>query len=266
MHSVQLLNQLVENHQVLAYLVIFIGLILEGEVVVITAGVLIHLGALDFTTAFLFIIGGSFAKTFSFYYLGLFIYEKYSHSSFMKYIEKRVAYFMPRFKQKPFWSIFVSKFISGINYMILILAGFSRINIRTCLKAEVISTFVWAPLLLSLGYFFSQTAITLSKEVGKFSLVIFFFVVAFIFLDKLVAGFWRIIVYMKNGFNINIEENINENKYESNNEVRYENKCENKNEIRYENNYESKNENKNDENKNKKNNENKNENRYEKKS
>ena len=70
MYTVKLLTTLVENHQILAYTVIFLGLIFEGEVVVITTGVLAYLGALDFTLSLVFIFTGSFVKTFVLYYLG----------------------------------------------------------------------------------------------------------------------------------------------------------------------------------------------------
>ena len=55
MHVANILNNIVENHQIFAYVVIFLGLIFEGEIILISAGILAHLGALDFgITLFLF--------------------------------------------------------------------------------------------------------------------------------------------------------------------------------------------------------------------
>ncbi|MFA5095236.1 MAG: hypothetical protein WC447_01050 [Candidatus Paceibacterota bacterium] len=209
MHTVQVLNQLVGEHQVLAYLIIFIGLIFEGEIIVITAGVLSHLGILDFWLSFSFILAGGAVKTFFGYYLGVFLYKKYNQCNFLKYLEKRVLYFVPRFKQKPFWSIFISKFIMSVNYWVIVFSGYLKINLRTFLKAELFSTIIWAPLLLCLGYFFSQTALSFSKEIGKFSMAIFAFLVIFLLFDKLVAFSYRIFEYFKNGF---IDNNNNGNK------------------------------------------------------
>ena len=56
MHIVELLTGLVENHQVLAYAVIFIGLIVEGEVILISTGVLAHLGAVNFNFALVLLL------------------------------------------------------------------------------------------------------------------------------------------------------------------------------------------------------------------
>jgi membrane protein DedA with SNARE-associated domain len=44
MHTVNFLIRLVEHHQILVYGVIYLGLIFEGEFVVISAGIVSHLG------------------------------------------------------------------------------------------------------------------------------------------------------------------------------------------------------------------------------
>lgn len=202
MHTVQILNHLVQNNQVLAYLVIFLGLIFEGEVVVITTGVLAYLGALNFWVALVFILAGGITKTFCCYYLGTLLYKKYNYNKIFHYIEKRVLFFMPRFKAKPFWSIFISKFINGVNYLVIIFSGYIKVNFKTYLKAELLSTIIWAPLLLSIGFFFSQTALSLSKEIGRFSLFVLLFLAVFLLFDKLVATFYRIFEYLKNNIDI----------------------------------------------------------------
>jgi len=203
MYTVKFLTTLVENHQVLAYVVIFLGLIFEGEVIVITTGVLCYLGALDFTLSLILIFTGSFVKTFTLYYIGEVVNKKYSDSKFFKYIERRVFYFMPRFKQKPFWSIFLSKFIMGTNYLVILFSGYNKINLKTFIKAEALSTVIWAPVLLSLGFFFSQTAISISKEIGKFSLIIFVLVIVFLLFDKIMSSLYTFYEYFKNGINGN---------------------------------------------------------------
>ena len=197
MHTVKLLTTLIEHHAVLAYGIIFLGLIFEGEVVVIATGVLAYLGALDFWLALIFIFAGSFVKTFVLYYIGERINEKFGYNKFFKYIEKRVFYFMPRFKEKPFWSIFLSKFIMGTNYIVMLFSGYNKISLKTYIKAEIIATIIWAPALLSLGFFFSQTAISISKEISKFSFVIFILIAVFLLFDKIASSFYRMFQYLK---------------------------------------------------------------------
>ncbi len=193
MHTVFFLNKLVEHNQVLAYLVIFLGMVFEGEVILITTGVLARLGAFDLWSVGIFVLLGGLAKTVGMYYVGVFLHEKYNHNKYFRFVEKRVITFVPHFKERPFWSIFVSKFIIGINYLVLIFSGYNRINLKTYFKAEIISTIIWAPLLLSVGYFFGHTALGVSREMWKFSLVVLLLVIGFLIFDKLVAMVYKIL-------------------------------------------------------------------------
>ena len=192
MHTVQLLKELVEHHQALAYLFIFVGLIFEGELILISTGVLAHLGALNFWFALIFIFFGGICKTFLGYFIGQLIHKRWNNTRFLNFIEKRVLNIMPQFKHKPFWSIFVSKFIMGANHLVIIFSGYQKINFRTYLKAEISSTIIWAPLLLTLGYFFSYTALHVSHEIWRFSLVVLLLVIGFIVFDKIVGWVYEI--------------------------------------------------------------------------
>ena len=191
MHTVQALNHLIQDNQVLAYILIFLGLIFEGEIVVITTGVLSYLGALNFWVSLSFILAGGMAKTFGGYYLGGFLYKKYSHHSFFRYLEKRVLFFMPRFEKKPFWSIFISKFIM-MNHLVIIFAGYKNIDFKKYLKAEISSTVFWASGLMLLGYFFSYAAIRISDEIWRFSLIVLVLIILFIIFDRLLGWIYEI--------------------------------------------------------------------------
>lgn len=159
----------------------------------ISVGILSHLGALSFWFALLFIIFGLIAKTFLGYALGEFLYKKFNHHKIFKYIKKRVYNVFPRFKAKPFWSIFASNFIMGVNYLVIIFCGYEKINYKQFLKAEFSSKAIWAPLLLLLGYFFGYTALHISREIWKFSMVVLILFIIFIIFDKLVTWFYEVL-------------------------------------------------------------------------
>lgn len=192
MHTVNLLTSLVENHLVFAYAVIYLGLIFEGEFVLISVGILAHLGALNFWFSLFLILLGGFSKTFIGYAFGEFLHKKFNDHAFFKYVERRVCAVFPRFKIKPFWSIFVSKFIMGTNYLVIIFSGYTKINYREFLKADIISTIIWAPLLLSLGYFFGYTALHISREIWKFTMVVLVLFIIFMMFDKLVSWVYEL--------------------------------------------------------------------------
>ncbi len=176
----------------LAYVLIFLGLIFEGEVTLIAAGILIYLKAVNLPFALIFICLGSLVKTFYAYYLGVFIYKKWNHTRFMKYIERRVSYLLPRFQQKPFFSIFISKFITYLNFSVIVFSGYSKIDFKTYLKAELSASAIWIPGLLALGYFFGYTALSVSHEVWRFSLITALLIIGFILFIKLITWIYEL--------------------------------------------------------------------------
>lgn len=192
MHTINLLTRVVEHHQVLTYAIIFLGLIFEGEVIVISTGVLAHLGALNPWFSLMFIFFGAFAKTFVGYALGKFLYKKYHHNGFFRYIQKRVYNILPKFKTRPFWSIFISKFIVSANNIVIIFSGYEKINYKQFLKAEIYATLIWAPVLLSLGYFFSYTALNVSRDIWQFLAVVLVLFIIFVLFDKLVTWLYEL--------------------------------------------------------------------------
>lgn len=191
MHTIDILTNIVEQYQTLIYLFLFIGLLVEGEFVLIATGILLHIGALNFYFTLYFICLGLFCKTTLGYYLGRLIHSKWNHTKLLKYIEKRVLAVMPHFKRKPFWSIFISKFILGVNNIVIIFAGYQKINFEKYVKAEFTSTIVWAPALVSLGFFFSYAAFYMSQEIWRFSLIVLILTILFFSIDKLISWIYE---------------------------------------------------------------------------
>jgi membrane protein DedA with SNARE-associated domain len=177
----------VENNQALVYFFIFFGLVIEGEVTVISTGILVHLGALPLLSALVVVLSGGLTKTFFGYYLGTVIRTKWSHVKFFKFFEKRVRLIAPKFKEKPFWSIFTSKFIMSANTIIILFSGFERIPFKRYLKAEFLATLIWGPGLIALGYFFSYTALNVSREISKFSLTVLGLFLLYVIFDRLLG-------------------------------------------------------------------------------
>lgn len=192
MHTINLLTGLVENHQVLAYLIIYLGSVFEGEFFIIFTGILIHLKALDLWLSIIFIFLGALSKTFIGYWLGKFLFRRFQHNKFFEYIQKRVYNILPRFKTKPFWSIFISKFIMWANNIVIIFSGYEKIDYKKFLKAEISATIIWVPLMLFLGYFFSYTALHVSREIWRFLEVVLILFIAFVIFDKLVSWLYEL--------------------------------------------------------------------------
>jgi membrane protein DedA with SNARE-associated domain len=182
----------VEHHQIIAYGIIFLGLLLEGELFLICTGILVHLGALNIWVSLAVVILGVLSKPLVGYELGVFLFKIFNHHKFFKYIQRRVYSILPRFKTKPFWSIFASKFIVGANNIVIIFSGFERIDYKKFLKADLSATAIWAPFMLLLGYIFSYTALQVSKEIWQFLVVILLLYAVFIIFDKLISWLYEL--------------------------------------------------------------------------
>lgn len=192
MNTVNALKHFAEGYAAWAYVFLFLGVLLEGELVMIFAGILTQLGVLNLQFVIITSFLGALTKTVSWYKLGIFLNRRFAQIRFFTYLEKRVYHLFPKFKENPFWSIFVSKFIYGVNHFVLILAGYSKMDFKTYFKAEFYSSMIWVPEMFSLGFFFSYAALGVTKEIHNFSLLILLFILGFVFFEKLVAFLYEV--------------------------------------------------------------------------
>jgi len=188
--SINLIRHFVEAHAVIGYALIIAGILLEGEIVVILAGICAHLGSLNPFIAFLAVIIGGSLKSFFGYSLGFYLQEKHAHQPFLNKIERRISYFLPHFKDRQFSSIFLSRFlILGVGWFTLIFSGYKKVPLKTYIKAEASSLFIWAVGFLYLGFFLSLTALSISRDVRNFLGIILVFFVAFFALERIISVF-----------------------------------------------------------------------------
>lgn len=168
------------------YILIALGVLLEGEIMVIISGVLVHLGSLNVLFTIFVIFIGCLLKSIIGYGIGLYIRKKHSNKNIICQAERRIRYFLPNFKKKPFASIFLSRFlILGIYWFTLIYAGFNKTKLKIFIKAEILSFFTWILVMMSLGYYFSYTALSISRDVRNFFILLLLFFVSFFILEKI---------------------------------------------------------------------------------
>ena len=218
MENIDALLNLVISYQVIAYIALFLGMILEGEIVLILAGILLHLGAINFLPSIILILSGLVSKSFIAYNLGAFLRSRYPESKILKYIQKRVTRFFPHLEEKPFWSIFISKFLVSLNNFALIFAGYLKLKFKTYFKAEIFSNLLWGSIVISLGYFFSFTALTVTQEFKKFALIVILFIIGFIIIEKIVTFIYEIFEqfyhkHIKNSEDSKYSEDSKDSKY-----------------------------------------------------
>jgi membrane protein DedA with SNARE-associated domain len=188
MITLNFLQQFVETHANIAYVLIVLGVIAEGEIVVIIAGIFANLGSLNIFYAFLATLLGGSLKSMIGYSVGMYLHTSHSNHFIVRNAEKRLNYFLPKFHQRQFWSLFVSRFlVLGLHWFSLIFSGYKKIKMRRFTEAELASLLVWSVTMLSIGYFFSYTALSISNDVRKFLGIILIFFIIFFIIERIVA-------------------------------------------------------------------------------
>jgi membrane protein DedA with SNARE-associated domain len=180
-------------HALLAYCVLFFFLFLEGEIAIVIGGIFVHLGILSMGITVALVVIAALLKMFAGYRFGAWLGRTYPESGFLKYIEHKILYFLPQFREKPFWSLFLSKFIYGVNNVALVFSGYVRADFATYLKAEVLSSAIWLGGLFWLGLFFSSKALSISHSFHNFSLLIGLFIVGFVIILRAVKNIIEIV-------------------------------------------------------------------------
>lgn len=103
------IRHFVELHADIAYILITLGVIIEGEIVVVIAGIFANLGSLNVFIAFIATMVGGGVKSVLGYTLGYYLQNNHSGRPIVSQSERRVNYFLPRFSERPFWSISSSR-------------------------------------------------------------------------------------------------------------------------------------------------------------
>ncbi len=189
MQFIHNLEYFVALHKMLAYGLFFAGIILEGEIVLIFAGIMTHIGVFHVVEIAPVLVGATIIKPIVWYVVGDFLLHAFPANKFLRFIERRIHSFLPHFREKPFWSIVSSKFIYGINHFMLLFCGYTKINFKKYMEAEFLSSALWLVGFFSLGYFFSYAAFSISHDIRNVILLVFLFILGYLLVQKFISLF-----------------------------------------------------------------------------
>jgi membrane protein DedA with SNARE-associated domain len=169
------------------YLLIFCGALFEGPVVMVVSGFLVRMETFPFWPAYLVLIAGDLVADIGWYGLGRLARERVvdgvikffgaTHESFEKL--ERV------FNKHDLKILFISKITTGFGFAILTLlaAGAARVPFRRYLMMNFLGEFIWAGMLMGVGYLFGHAYTHVSDIASKIELIVGMIALAF-------AGAW----------------------------------------------------------------------------
>lgn len=181
----------VTAHHYTGYFLLFLAMVLEGEVLLILAGMLAHLKAFDVGDVIWISFFGILTGNILWYLLGITLSKKIFMQPVIARAQIAVRYFLPNFSEKPFKSIFFSKFIYGANRATVLISGVLKVRFPLFAQAEFLASILWVGIYTTLGYFLGYAAIHLTHKATLFALLILAFVVGFVLLRILLMKYYE---------------------------------------------------------------------------
>lgn len=168
------------NYYSLAYLIIFFGIMVEGDALIFISFFLASFGYFKTEKLFFILFTGALVGDVLWYYLGAWLNN---HSSFMGRLMRRVKMFDSHLLKRPLHTIFVSKFTYGFHHLILMRIGALNLNFKSFFKYDLISSFVWVLSIGVFGYLSGASFFAIKKYLKFTEIGLLFILIAFIIVE-----------------------------------------------------------------------------------
>jgi membrane protein DedA with SNARE-associated domain len=156
-----LLEEILEHYGLFA--VFFIS-IFEGDVILVLAGVVSHLGFFTPFEAFVASWSGLLIGDCGWYYVGRSLSTKVQNSSLYRRMWPRIQFLSGKWGV---WEILAARFVYGSRTASMIFWGVQKLKLLQFVCIDLIGCTLWTTLLITLGFYLSRSAETLIGEVKR---------------------------------------------------------------------------------------------------
>lgn len=179
------------------YLLLFMGIVIEGPMLIIASGFLILLGFFDLIPAFFIIIAGDLVGDVIWYYIGYFFAEPFlrNYGKFFKVTPEIFQKLKDLFNKNHTKILLISKVTIGLGMALATLtaAGASHVSFKKYISLNFIGEVVLVSILLTIGYLFGQMYLSIS-DIMKTYFVIGLVITVSIFVYFLTKYLRRIVI------------------------------------------------------------------------
>lgn len=144
----------IDANPVITYALIFLGMLIEGEGIVLFASVFAWQGLISWPILSIMVIGGTLVSDFVWYAGGKYLKDTRFGLWLDKRYEKTGRWVYENILSRYATYAILTKFMYFITKPTLFLAGWHKFPFKKFVKAAIISTLVWGIIILALGYFF----------------------------------------------------------------------------------------------------------------
>ncbi len=142
-----------------SYLILFLGVVLEGEIFPLAAGLVVSFGAMNFPLTVAVTFLGSFLGDMLWFWGGWYG----GHwlvgwlGRHLKPVGRRVVWLQEHFQRRGERTLWLTKFIYSFGHSSIVVAGAARMPVVSFVRVDLPASLVWALLFTALGYFFGSS-------------------------------------------------------------------------------------------------------------
>lgn len=150
MHIQTLIESSSAFSPILAYLLIFLGITIEGDIVLFTSAFLAYQGHLDIGIIFAIALVGVYLRDLMWYEVGRRLHQ---HQNFIgRWAQNLAEPFDEHLIERPIHSLCIAKFVYGLHLAIIIRAGMLKIPLKKFIEADTVAAVAWILVIGILGY------------------------------------------------------------------------------------------------------------------
>lgn len=159
-----LITHFAETHRMLLYLILFFGMFIEGEMMLIFAGVLVRSRNIHYFDTIAIAFAAVLLHDVGYWYIGKRL-AMMKREKFLGIDLKKAEKFFTKLKEREGLYIFTSKFAWGLNRFVLISSGYFQTKLKKLVKYSTGAAIIWTTTLVSLGYIFAEQTAILKKDI-----------------------------------------------------------------------------------------------------
>jgi len=169
-----------------SYVMVFIGMFIEGDVILFAASFLAYQGYFDLVKLIPIVFGGVLIGDSVWYWLG----DKFKseNSIIHKWVEHVAEPFDEHVRMNPLRAIFISKFAYGFHHAILMRAGALHIRWEKIFKSDIIATIFWGLIIGGVGYASAATFLPFKRYLKYGEIALFLALVGFWIIYRLISA------------------------------------------------------------------------------
>ncbi len=172
-----------EVHRILTYIIIFLGMFIEGEVVLILSGILVRGGSINFLNVVIFAFSAVVIHDIAYWFIGKKLSQLHKKKFLFFNLEKMESLFN-KIKSREGLYIFASKFAWNTNRFVLLSSGYMKTPFKRLLRNSIPAALIWTIAFVSLGFVFADQAGILKKDLKKVAIFITILLIAVILLEN----------------------------------------------------------------------------------